>query len=188
MKKSIYSLNDRSRRDLGYNKWVKDVKSKYNYICQVCGSNSKQIIAHHLYSYRSNPKLRTDIDNGVCLCVDCHDDFHIIYNVHNNTKEQFVEFKKTIRKKRILYPVISYCLYTKTIKKFSSISAASKSTNIRYNCILWCCLGKRSAAGDKMWRFRLPNIIYKKSELIREFENANKHIIYIKDFNKPAQF
>lgn len=50
--------------------------------------------AHHLYSWKSYPLLRFDIDNGITLCKKCHINFHKKFGYGNNTKEQFIEYKK----------------------------------------------------------------------------------------------
>ncbi len=50
------------------------------------------LVAHHIESYNSNKDLRTTLENGITLCVDCHDKFHHIYGRGNNTREQFDEF------------------------------------------------------------------------------------------------
>lgn len=49
--------------------------------------------AHHLNAWASFPQERYDVENGVCLCQNCHDRFHDTYGKGKNTKEQFYEFK-----------------------------------------------------------------------------------------------
>ena len=49
---------------------------------------------HHLDGYNKFKEKRTDINNGILLCVNCHKEFHKIYGYGNNTKEQFKEFYK----------------------------------------------------------------------------------------------
>lgn len=83
----------RIRNDYGYNEWRKNVYIRDNWTCQICGLHNGKINAHHLYGYTENPDKRTDINNGVCLCPDCHREFHIKYTKINNTKEQYEEFK-----------------------------------------------------------------------------------------------
>ena len=43
--------------------------------CFVCGSKVG-IEVHHLYSYVGNVELARDVRNGLCLCNECHKDFH----------------------------------------------------------------------------------------------------------------
>ena len=76
----------------GYREWRKKVLERDNYTCQKCMETSKSLQAHHIESYNINKHLRTVLDNGVTLCVDCHDNFHHIYGKGNNTREQFNEF------------------------------------------------------------------------------------------------
>lgn len=81
------------RKVPGYKQWAKDVKKKDNYSCVVCGdSSSGNLVSHHLDAWLSFPEKRFDLDNGVCLCKDCHYDFHGQYGNGDNTKEQFIEF------------------------------------------------------------------------------------------------
>lgn len=83
------------RTGAGDKKWSKDIKIKYNYTCSICHSN-RIVESHHLMSYNIYPELRLDLNNGVCLCVDCHKEFHKQYGFHNNTKDQFEEFCRII--------------------------------------------------------------------------------------------
>lgn len=52
----------------------------------------KDLTAHHLDGYSWCKEKRLDINNGITLCKECHEDFHIIYGTKNNTKEQFFEY------------------------------------------------------------------------------------------------
>jgi hypothetical protein len=82
------------RREEGYTTWVRDVYKKDSYTCQCCGYRKGELNAHHLYNYTDHPELRTDVNNGVTLCVPCHTKFHNRYGKRNNTPEQFYEFKE----------------------------------------------------------------------------------------------
>jgi 5-methylcytosine-specific restriction endonuclease McrA len=81
----------------GYNEWRLSVFKRDNYTCQICSYKGCKLRAHHLNGYHWYIKGRTDINNGVTLCENCHDinkinSFHYIYGSWNNTKEQFEEF------------------------------------------------------------------------------------------------
>ncbi len=81
------------RNFLGYDEWKLGVKERANFTCQICqDSTGGNLESHHLYSYDSYLDLRTNLDNGVCLCHDCHDKFHKLYGFGENTAEQFNEF------------------------------------------------------------------------------------------------
>lgn len=74
-----------------YREWRKAVYKKNAYRCAICSSN-KYINAHHLHNFADYPELRTDIDNGVTLCKECHVGFHSAYGTAYNTAVQFEEY------------------------------------------------------------------------------------------------
>lgn len=91
------NLSDYDRMKLGrYEKGYKAFRRKVfarDKKCVICG-HSKNKVVHHLDGYAENPELRTDINNAVALCVECHKKFHSLYGYGGNTKEQFNEFKE----------------------------------------------------------------------------------------------
>ena len=73
-----------------YSKWRKSVFElnyrKYglskNYVCVKCDKKRKTtrvLHAHHIYSWNKFPKKRYDRNNGVVLCIKCHNAFHRKY-------------------------------------------------------------------------------------------------------------
>lgn len=77
----------------GYDDWSLQVKKNHKFTCFVCGDNKGgNLVSHHLESYSSSKDKRTQIENGVCLCGNCHIKFHKIYGYKNNTKEQFLDY------------------------------------------------------------------------------------------------
>lgn len=85
-----------------YYDFMKSVFKRDNYTCDICGFYSKWgngLNAHHLNSYDWDKENRTNVDNGITLCKKCHLDFHRIYGFGNNTKEQYIEYKKNKRLK-----------------------------------------------------------------------------------------
>jgi hypothetical protein len=76
-----------------YDKWRLEVYKRDYYTCQCCGDKSgHNLNAHHLDGHDWAIDKRTDVDNGITLCEDCHKDFHNIYGYGNNTREQFEEY------------------------------------------------------------------------------------------------
>lgn len=76
-----------------YKEWRQAVYERDSFTCQICGDKtSGNLAAHHIESYDINKELRTVLENGVTLCIDCHDNFHHIYGRGNNTREQFKKF------------------------------------------------------------------------------------------------
>ena len=76
-----------------YIEFIKKVLARDNYTCQCCGDNKGgNLNVHHLDGYNWCKEKRTNIDNGITLCENCHKEFHSIYGKGNNTKEQFEHF------------------------------------------------------------------------------------------------
>jgi len=58
--------------------WVKSVYTRDNYTCQHCGKTHCQVHAHHIKPAKDFEDLRYDLDNGICLCAECHKKEHSI--------------------------------------------------------------------------------------------------------------
>ena len=80
--------------------WAKRVKKAGK--CDTCGSED-ELTAHHLYDKKTHPSLRFVDDNGVCLCKDCHEKFHSMFNCKTNcTPKMYEKFKVKFNNSRIL--------------------------------------------------------------------------------------
>ena len=66
------------RNDPRVRQWKKVILSKGK--CELCGIDEK-LEAHHIVKWADFPKGRIDINNGQCLCVDCHSKAHEGENV-----------------------------------------------------------------------------------------------------------
>lgn len=75
----------------GYNTWRREVLERDGYTCQKCG-NKDHLATHHIKNYMTYKEGRTDINNGITLCVDCHKKFHEKYGNKNNDLNQIKEF------------------------------------------------------------------------------------------------
>lgn len=51
--------------------WSKDVKERAKYLCERCGSKEK-LEAHHEIAVKVDSTKANDLDNGICLCHECH--------------------------------------------------------------------------------------------------------------------
>ena len=51
--------------------WRELVKKKAGYKCEYCGTKTKQLHAHHIFS-RSKKSVRWYVQNGICLCAGHH--------------------------------------------------------------------------------------------------------------------
>jgi len=75
-----------------YELWRQEVYERDDYTCQYCGEYGGKLNVHHLDGYHWCIEKRVDVDNGITLCKNCHNEFHHIYGRNNNTREQFIEW------------------------------------------------------------------------------------------------
>lgn len=81
------------RTILGYKEWCFLVKQRDGFRCVKCGEPpGGDLVSHHIFNYKDYPELRTDVNNGACLCEKCHREFHKIYGFRHTTKDQFDQF------------------------------------------------------------------------------------------------
>lgn len=64
------------RRSAEYKLWRKAIFERDDYTCQVCGQRGVKLNAHHKKPYAYFPDLRYSIDNGITLCISCHQKVH----------------------------------------------------------------------------------------------------------------
>ncbi len=91
-KGGITSENLIIRMSVEFRLWREAVFQRDNWTCQRCKSKNKRLHPHHIYNFSQYPKLRFIVNNGITLCINCHREFHKIYGVKNNTKEQLRVF------------------------------------------------------------------------------------------------
>jgi hypothetical protein len=77
--------------------WRLSVFGRDKFTCQACFKTGGDLRAHHINNFSTHEELRFDLDNGITLCINCHDhhiqgSFHCIYGTKNNTKEQLDEY------------------------------------------------------------------------------------------------
>ena len=96
-KGGINGENDTLRHRREYRYWRTLVYQRDDYTCQCCGVRGGKLNAHHINPFADYPELRYDVNNGITLCVNCHDStidgsFHNIYGTHNITSSQLREY------------------------------------------------------------------------------------------------
>lgn len=68
----ITSENNLVRRRQAYADWRSAVFARDDFTCALCEKRGGRLNAHHIKKFATNPHLRHVIDNGITLCVDCH--------------------------------------------------------------------------------------------------------------------
>ena len=110
-----------SRSELRYKTWRKNVfelnKAKKGlrkyYVCEKCNKKRKTtrvLHAHHIKSWNKFPKDRYDRNNGVVLCIKCHNAFHRKYKF------------EALDKPELLYEYLKKSLLTCLMRRDWSLS------------------------------------------------------------------
>ena len=82
-----------ARRYPGYQSFRKAVYERDNYTCVHCGDDTGgNLVVHHLNGFHWDEDSRTEVDNGVTLCNECHKEFHSTYGNRHNNLFQFAQF------------------------------------------------------------------------------------------------
>ena len=71
-----------------YKQWRRAVFERDNYTCQKCGKRGGFLEAHHIKEACNYPELIYDVNNGICLCHECHKETD---NYANRAKTMIVE-------------------------------------------------------------------------------------------------
>ncbi len=87
-------------------RWVSMVKSRDNFTCQKCNS-SKEVCAHHILTWSRYLEQRFNVNNGITLCKNCHNEYHAKHK-NQETIDNFCEFmgNETAKSKLSLPPII----------------------------------------------------------------------------------
>lgn len=73
--------------------WIKGVKEKSNFRCFITGETRKNYLAcHHLNAWNWCIEGRYDINNGVCISKEIHQDFHRIFGAGEVTTADFERY------------------------------------------------------------------------------------------------
>ena len=79
----------------GIGLWRKKVLKRDNYTCQCCGSKEK-LKTHHINNFSQFKEQRTNVDNGITLCFECHGSKNGIHSLFGKytTKKDLIDFIK----------------------------------------------------------------------------------------------
>lgn len=67
----------RLRHSAAYAAWRTAVFTRDGYYCECCGRGpGGDLEAHHIRPWATEPRLRFSVQNGLTLCVACHDKIH----------------------------------------------------------------------------------------------------------------
>ena len=65
------------RRSPEYQQWRIIVLERDKYTCQHCEQTGGRLVVHHVKTFKMNPELRLEPDNGIVLCNNCHEKLHL---------------------------------------------------------------------------------------------------------------
>lgn len=76
--------------------WGKRIRREFNYCCPRC-SKKRNLEAHHIFPKHEFPKMKEDLDNGILLCLKCHDEMHALLS---KAPEEYYEEVTRLNAKR----------------------------------------------------------------------------------------
>ena len=76
-KNGVTPENRRIRHSIEFRLWREAVFARDNWTCQKCMRRGSIILhPHHIKSFAKYPELRFAIENGITLCIKCHNLIH----------------------------------------------------------------------------------------------------------------
>jgi hypothetical protein len=75
---------DRARDGTRLKEWRRLVFKRDGFKCVLC-EKGKELHAHHIIEWAKDESKRFDVDNGMTLCIDCHEKMHR-KNFHKKNK------------------------------------------------------------------------------------------------------
>ena len=91
-KGGVTKQSELDRSSFEYKDWQMAVFKRDNWNCQCCGNHGKNLCSHHILNRSEFPLLKYIVENGITLCVQCHNSFHKRFTVYHNTLEQLNTF------------------------------------------------------------------------------------------------
>lgn len=88
------SPDERARHSARFTRWRMSVFRRDRFRCQVCGQQGGTLNPHHIRMWARYPKLRFVVDNGITLCVRCHE------KTFGHEEEMASRFEKIIKRKK----------------------------------------------------------------------------------------
>jgi len=90
------------RKSIRGSRWENSVRLRDGIKCKKCNKLGKRnkyyqivgVTAHHIYNFYDYPDKRFDINNGITLCIKCHERFHHKYGYRHTNKNQITRFIK----------------------------------------------------------------------------------------------
>lgn len=91
-KGGVTPLSEKERHSVEYYGWRYLVFSRDKHTCAVPSCRNHELEAHHIKSFSQFPELRYEIENGITLCKDHHQEFHSLYSKTEATKEDLEKY------------------------------------------------------------------------------------------------
>lgn len=92
-------INAPTRNDPEYRQMVKRVRDRDDFTCQCCGYRNTNKVkhnlqVHHIFGYKDHLDYRTEDNNCITLCTDCHKGYHSIYGRDDVNPIKFIKFMR----------------------------------------------------------------------------------------------
>jgi hypothetical protein len=91
-KEGITPTNHLIRNSLEMILWREACMKRDKFTCQKTGETGVSLQVHHINNFADFSELRTSVSNGITLSKKSHKEFHKIYGIKKNTRDQLNEF------------------------------------------------------------------------------------------------
>ena len=91
-KGGIEKENKKIHHSVEFRLWREAVFARDNWTCQKTKVKGGNIHPHHIQNFSQYHEFRFALNNGITLSKEAHLEFHKIYGIKNNTKEQIKNY------------------------------------------------------------------------------------------------
>ncbi len=85
-KGGITPENRKIRAGIDFRLWREAIFARDNWTCQDCNKKGIYLHPHHIKPFAKYPELRMAIDNGITLCINCHEKIHWPKRANDNAE------------------------------------------------------------------------------------------------------
>ena len=100
-KGGVSSINNIIRSSEEYKEWRIKIFERDNYTCRLCNSRNVHIHAHHILNFANYKNNRFNVNNGITLCIKCHNNVHSSDKIIRDECGRFAQYLFDMKAKEL---------------------------------------------------------------------------------------